>query len=249
MSPQVQRHEPPYKQVVRHIRAQIMSGELKHGDRIPSARQLTKDWEISLATAVKVHNTLRAEGLVRGVSGVGTMVSTQDMVLGARDRLAASRKGKIYPKNEFARIISAELIAAPEHVADGLGVTAGAPVLRRIRVTYREGSEDAVPVSASTSWFDGAVVQRAPRLLETERIPEGTPAYIEACTSRVMTSADERVTVSTATEEEAQTLQLDPDSPILRGQNRILDQDDAVIEFGEFVSGPNRWRSYFYEIK
>src|SRR5690606_28016054 len=161
------------------------------------------------------------------------------------DRLIASRGGKIYPKNEHARIVSSELVSASEQVADGLGVTAGAPVLRRVRITYR----DENVVSASTSWFDGTVVQQAPRLLETERILEGTPAYIQSCTGRTMTSADERVTAAAASEEESDALQVPVGAPILRGRNRIFDEHGAVIEYGEFISGPGRWRSYDYEIK
>ena len=59
--PVVERPEPPYLQIVRHIREQITAGELAEGDHVPSARKLATDWGVALATAVKALSTLRAE--------------------------------------------------------------------------------------------------------------------------------------------------------------------------------------------
>jgi DNA-binding GntR family transcriptional regulator len=114
-----------------------------------------RDWQISLATATKVLAALRSEGLARGVPGIGTIVTATGR--GARDRLVSGqRSGRIYPTDEHAVIKSAELVAAPTQVADALGVAAGDMVIRRRRVTHRGES----PVSASTSWYDGALATR-----------------------------------------------------------------------------------------
>lgn len=67
--------EAPYRQIVGQIRAQIDSGVLRPGDRVPSARQITADWGVAIATATKALAALRAEGLVEAVRGVGTVVS------------------------------------------------------------------------------------------------------------------------------------------------------------------------------
>lgn len=64
----------PYARIAAEIRARITSGELRPGDRVPSTRQITQDWGVAMATATKVLGTLRAEGLVRAVPGVGTVV-------------------------------------------------------------------------------------------------------------------------------------------------------------------------------
>lgn len=248
MSPQIDRPAPPYQQVVRHIRSQIESGELASGDRIPSARQLAKNWGISLATAAKALTALRSEGLVRGVSGVGTIVTPRAMALGGQDRMLASAAGQIYPQVEHARIQAAELVSAPDQVADALGVNHGSPVLRRQRITYREEDPAPVPVSASTSWFDGAVVTAAPRLLEITRIKEGTPRYIEKMTGRAMTTGKDQVTADTATDQEAAHLSIPVGAAILRSRNWVYDATGDVIEYGESVYAAHRWRSYEYEI-
>lgn len=60
--------------IAEEIRRRITSGELKAGDRVPSARQITQAWGVAIATATKALAMLRAEGLVRAVPGIGTVV-------------------------------------------------------------------------------------------------------------------------------------------------------------------------------
>jgi DNA-binding transcriptional regulator YhcF (GntR family) len=67
-----------YQQIAREIREWIESGRLQPGDRVPSTREITVRWNVAMATATKVLATLRSEGLVRPVAGVGTVVSSED---------------------------------------------------------------------------------------------------------------------------------------------------------------------------
>jgi DNA-binding transcriptional regulator YhcF (GntR family) len=66
--------QAPYQQIVRALRGQIERGELRPGDRVPSTRQITRDWCVAMATATKVIATLRDEGLVDTHPGSGTVV-------------------------------------------------------------------------------------------------------------------------------------------------------------------------------
>ncbi len=63
-----------YNQVVAELRQRIEAGELAPGDRVPSTREITRQWGVAMATATKVLTELRREGLVRAVRGVGTVV-------------------------------------------------------------------------------------------------------------------------------------------------------------------------------
>jgi AcrR family transcriptional regulator len=67
--------EPPYRRIVAEIRERITTGELRPGERVPSARQITQEFGVAIATATKVLATLRQDGLVRPVAGVGTVVA------------------------------------------------------------------------------------------------------------------------------------------------------------------------------
>jgi AcrR family transcriptional regulator len=67
--------EAPYRRIVADIRARIESGELRPGDRVPSARAITREWGVAIATATKAHAVLRDEGLTIARPGVGTVVA------------------------------------------------------------------------------------------------------------------------------------------------------------------------------
>jgi AcrR family transcriptional regulator len=65
----------PYRRIVADVRRRIESGELGPGDRVPSARQITQEWGVAIATATKAHAALREEGLTVSRPGVGTVVA------------------------------------------------------------------------------------------------------------------------------------------------------------------------------
>jgi AcrR family transcriptional regulator len=67
--------EPPYRRIVRDVRRRIEAGELRPGDRVPSARAITLQWGVAIATATKAHAALREEGLTVARPGVGTVVA------------------------------------------------------------------------------------------------------------------------------------------------------------------------------
>ena len=67
-------HAPTSARIAAELRRRIRAGELRPGDRVPSTRQITGEWGVAMATATKVLTTLRQEGLVRAVPGVGTIV-------------------------------------------------------------------------------------------------------------------------------------------------------------------------------
>ncbi|GIH08060.1 GntR family transcriptional regulator [Rhizocola hellebori] len=75
--------KPPYQVIADEIRQRIASGELAAGARVPSARQITAQWSVAIATATKALAVLRQEGVVKAVPGVGTVVAGQAKLLAA----------------------------------------------------------------------------------------------------------------------------------------------------------------------
>lgn len=66
---------PIYEQIVEQIKAQILSGELKENDNLPSVRTLAKDLRISALTVKKAYDSLEQEGFTVTVHGKGTYVA------------------------------------------------------------------------------------------------------------------------------------------------------------------------------
>ncbi len=65
---------PPYIQVAEELRAAITAGQLKPGDRLPSARDLVQRYRIASMTAQNALRVLRDQGLIYSVPGRGSFV-------------------------------------------------------------------------------------------------------------------------------------------------------------------------------
>lgn len=72
---------PIYEQMVAQIKAQIMNGERKEGDSLPSVRVLAKDLRVSALTVKKAYDELEREGFVTTVHGKGTFVTSANQEL------------------------------------------------------------------------------------------------------------------------------------------------------------------------
>lgn len=235
MPPKLVRPAPPYLQIATEIRNRISNGDLQSGDLVPSVRALMRDYGVAIATAQRALSTLRAEGYIRPERGVGSIVTTEDeRGSAANDRVDKSRRtGKVYPTGQHAKITEAVLDKASEQIADALGLEVGDPVIRRVRTTY---GTDGKPVSASTSYFSGHLADKAPLLLGTERIREGTFAYVANILNRTVDAWQDQFEPAKATARQAGQLDLEKGSLILVGRNWVYDEAGDVLEYGESIT-------------
>ncbi|NUP37031.1 MAG: GntR family transcriptional regulator [Streptomyces sp.] len=245
--PKLQKSKPPYVQICDHYRSQILKGALTPGDKVPSLRQVAKDWNVSPVTAAKAMTQLQAEGYVKvGGPGLGTTVQDpRGLHRNGKDRAASVRRtGRIYTPGEYAKITSAEIVAAPHDIAEVLGLTGESPsAIRRVRVTY--GADDR-PVSASVSWYDAALADSSPQLLEAERIRQGSWRYVEEQTGKKATHGRDQISTRLATEEDAELLNVDLPAAVKVSTTLLWTDDGAVVEYGVSVSGAGRQSTYEY---
>ena len=83
---------PIYEQIMEQIKAQIISGELKENDILPSVRTMAKELKISALTVKKAYDNLEAEGMTVTVHGKGTYVAASNTQL--MEEEAAIQKGR-----------------------------------------------------------------------------------------------------------------------------------------------------------
>ena len=76
---------PLYQQLYAHMRAAILSGELKRGLKLPSSRALADELGVSRNTVQNAYRQLAAEGYLESVEGSGTFVTSvlPDLLLAA----------------------------------------------------------------------------------------------------------------------------------------------------------------------
>lgn len=69
---------PIYEQIVRAIKNEIIAGNIKEDDALPSIRGLARDLQISIITTNRAYEELEKEGLIYSKAGKGFFVSKQN---------------------------------------------------------------------------------------------------------------------------------------------------------------------------
>lgn len=68
---------PPWRQLEAILRAQIESGDLPPGARLPSILSLSQEYGIATVTVRKALAALKKDGLIETTSGYGTFVTNR----------------------------------------------------------------------------------------------------------------------------------------------------------------------------
>ncbi|QQQ73919.1 TetR/AcrR family transcriptional regulator C-terminal domain-containing protein [Saccharothrix sp. 6-C] len=128
-----QRPDPPYRRIVAELRARILTGDLRPGDRMLSTRQIAQRWGVAVATATRVVATLRDEGLVETKVGSGTVIGARRDPEPTAGRVTPPRPGGV-AKQAPAR---GHVLRAAIAIADAEGLDAVS--MRRLAVELGVG--------------------------------------------------------------------------------------------------------------
>lgn len=65
-----------YLQLYQNIEREIINGQLRPGDRLPSYRWTAKKYGINMSTVIRAYNLLAADGIIEIIHGSGCYVKT-----------------------------------------------------------------------------------------------------------------------------------------------------------------------------
>ena len=72
---------PIYEQIYAQLKSQIIRGELREDELLPSIRNLAKDLRISVITTKRAYDELEREGFIYTVAGKGCFVAPKNVEL------------------------------------------------------------------------------------------------------------------------------------------------------------------------
>lgn len=113
--------EPIYLQIKNQIKAQIISGDLKVGEQLPSIRFLAKEIRVSMLTAKRAFDELELDGFINSVQGKGNFVAAQNKELIREEYLKKieSKLQEVVELSEIADVSSDELIKMLKSCVEG----------------------------------------------------------------------------------------------------------------------------------
>src|SRR5215469_6517269 len=114
-----------FERLTDHYRDAILRGDLKPGDRFPSAKELSERHKVGRTTAGRVHGTLISLGLIEHRAGIGTFVlgpSASGVAEPAASALAAAARRVVRAFDEWqSRSKPQALAEAMDELRDALG--------------------------------------------------------------------------------------------------------------------------------
>ncbi len=237
--PEIQEVLPKYLQIAGYLRDQIVRGDLRPGDEVPSERELAAAWRVARPTAARALEALRVQGLVESRKGSGTYVRRPGAVPRARERYERARDlGSMYAPAESVEFLATEVTAGPDYALEALQLPAGSQAIRRARL-LRGG--DGAPIEVSTSWFAADLAARAPGLLEPRRLLGGTAKYLAGITGQVPAYARDQVAARLGTAAECESLSLTEPAAVLVYRLTVYDTKDMPVQFDEATYPPAAW--------
>ncbi len=214
-----------WRQIATAIEGEIAEGSLAPGAQLPTEAQLSARFGVNRHTVRRALEELSHQGLVRVEQGRGSFVAEDvlDYAVSARTRFSETIRR--HNREPSGRTLELREIPADATVAAGLGLRAGARVIRLERL----GMADGRPVTLGTHYFPAA---RFPGLLARLKVSETiTAALADSGVSdyrRLVT----RVTARLPQPHEASLLATPRNRPLLITESVNVDQDGAVVEFG-----------------
>lgn len=109
----VARSEPLAQQIARNVENDIEAGRLRHGQRLPSSRELAREWDVSVFTINEAMDLLAKKGLVVSKPRAARTVNAPDQETRGEVRSAAPQVVMIggyagSGKTELGRILARE---------------------------------------------------------------------------------------------------------------------------------------------
>lgn len=221
-----------YIQIKELYKEQILSGQIKHGERIDSEAQIQKLFGVCRITARQAILDLEREGLVNRGRGRGTFVtwkSPED-----HDSGHSSGLWKISAEEDHHTVVFRQIVReqVSEEIADDFHVPPEQPMYCQIQIFGTE----SVPVSFSKTWYAGTDrIQEKDSPLSRTEIHEHLLSYI----SDHEKTFDETITAVVPDQEVRVALRISDEIPVLcrirkvYGENRNLLQIESVFSRGD----------------
>ncbi|HZH27301.1 MAG TPA: GntR family transcriptional regulator, partial [Azospirillaceae bacterium] len=176
---------PLYERVKEALAERVRGGEWAPGDALPSEAALAGAYGVALGTVRRAVSDLVEDGLLERRQGSGTYVR-RGAFASSMFRFFRLQGAEGAPLHPEGRLLTREIVPATAEMARGLGLEAGAPVIRMDRVRLVDGepllAEDiALPLEPFRAFL---------AVPEDELGPLLYPIYADVC-GQVIVRAEE----------------------------------------------------------
>jgi len=226
---------PIYIQIAESLLERISMGELAPYERLPSERELSETLNVSRMTLRAALRVLDNKGLLVRRPGDGTYIAQPKIERQAGKLVPFTEGMRLRGYQTGAKIIALEQRLAETSIASQLKIAVSMPVysIQRLRLINQEPvmlEKFAVPVYRfpNLDTFD----------LETRSFYE----IAETEYGITIHQAQQSLEAVSATEFEAELLQVVPGTPLMLERRQAFDPDSRPVEYGQDLYRGDRFR-------
>lgn len=214
---------PLYHQIFVQLREEILSGQRGGGSRLPTEPALATLFGVSRVTARRALAELAGTGLVARKRRVGTTVIFEPPALPIEGSIDQAVEALLaFGRATQVRLLALGEIAAAPPVSDALGVIAGTPVIRVVRLRCLDGVPLGHLVSVVPLDVGEHITRAALRTNQVVALIERSGVVIGAMRQTVSASAADPAL--------AAVLEVETGAPMLRISRTIVDDGGRAVQ-------------------
>jgi GntR family transcriptional regulator len=225
---------PKYHRIADALRAEIQSGELEAGKKLPAETALVSRFGVALPTLRQALGILRAEGLIESRHGIGTFVKeARRRQRRSRNRYGRARDDQQLLSADFEhRIVAAGREPAPPYVAEAMEIEPGTEVVVRRRHLHDKETGQLEEIGASYLTVE---VAGGTFLEEPTVVPKALFLCVEDLSGQQYTHARDAWVSRLPTAAEADLFSLAPGAPVLHVTHTARAAEGNVLEISESI--------------
>lgn len=226
---------PRYIQIVDSLLDQIESGELSPGTRLPPERKLSKLFDVNRLTLRRALARLEVLGMIIRKHGKGNFVAKPKIERQTRQLVSFTHGMERRGLAPGAKVIKLEQRPAETSLSKKLNV----PVLAPVYYGHRLRSINQEPVMLEEFWMP---VEWFPDLENYDFTNRSTYEIIQEEYGVSIIKARNTYEPVTASEYEAELLEVNPGAPLMLVRRLAFDQNERCVEYGKDLYRGDRFR-------
>lgn len=224
-----------YQKIQAAILQQIKSGELRHGDAVPSERELARMHNVSLMTARHALSGLETAGQVQRRPGVGTFVAPPKIQFNQLSSITEQMLAR--GLRVRSKVLGFEVVEDEPEASAQLMVPANAKLIKVQRL--RLGMEE--PFAIEICYLPA---ERFPRLQRGDLERGSLFSIVTGPYGYDLSYADEEIDATAASARYASLLKIGRDATVLRIRQLIHTVNGTPIIYGVGFYRPDRHALY-----
>lgn len=212
---------PLYMQLVEDIQEKIAAGSYCAGARLPSGKELTQMYGVSIITVRKAIDKLQEDGIIERKQGKGTFVAKPKMRRGDQKFAGFSEICIGQGVRPGGKMLNNELVKLDDRTSESLKQPVGSQGIYLRRLRFADGE----PVAIEKMYFP----IRYAFLLDKKFDDESLFLFLKQEEGIVIKKAEKTIELCQATPEEGKLLHVSKGYPLLLLKSIAYLKDDSIL--------------------